>query len=122
MMDTPILIRSLPTPSARTPRLALRAREFSVLLDKEQLSVVTDTDIGEESVVLEGECDCVLVYDDGVVILDYKTDRIGDPQKLIGHYGTQLRLYRFAMEKVLRKPVKGIYLYSFYLNRLIEVE
>ena len=71
--------------------------------------------------MLEGECDCVLVYDDGAVILDYKTDRIADPQKLIEHYGTQLKLYRFAMEKVLRKPVKGIYLYSFYLDRLIEV-
>ena len=99
----------------------LREREFSVILDKEHSSIVTDSDIGDEPIVLEGECDCVLVYDDGSVILDYKTDRISDPRKLVEHYGTQLRLYRYAMERVLNKPVKGIYLYSFYLDRLIEV-
>ena len=99
----------------------LREREFSVLLDREHLSVVTENDTGGEPVVLEGECDCVLIMEDGAVILDYKTDRIADPSKLIEHYGTQLRLYRYAMEKVLGMPVSGIYLYSFYLNRLIEV-
>ena len=100
----------------------LREREFSVILDKEHISLVTDAEIGEEPIVLEGECDCVLVYGDGTVILDYKTDRIADPQTLTEHYGTQLRLYRYAMEHVLQKPVKGIYLYSFYLDQLIEVK
>ena len=100
----------------------LREREFSVILDREHLSFVTDADIGDEPVVLEGECDCVLEFSDGTVILDYKTDRISNPEKLIEHYGTQLKLYRYAMEQVLQKPVKGIYLYSFYLDRLIEVE
>ena len=100
----------------------LREREFSVILDREHTSVVTDSDIGDEPIVLEGECDCVLVYSDGAVILDYKTDRISDPDKLTEHYGTQLRLYRYAMELVLEKPVKGIYLYSFYLDKLIEVK
>ena len=100
----------------------LREREFSVILDRAHTSFVTDVDIGGEPIVLEGECDCVLVYDDGAVILDYKTDRIADPQKLTEHYGTQLKLYRYAMERVLNKPVKGIYLYSFYLDELIEVK
>ncbi len=100
----------------------LREREFSVILDREHTGIVTDADIGSEPIVLEGECDCVLVYKDGSVILDYKTDRIGDPDKLVEHYGTQLRLYRYAMEQVLDKPVKGIYLYSFYLDKLIEVK
>ena len=100
----------------------LREREFSVMLDPAHTSLVTDVALEEEAVVLEGECDCVLVYEDGSVILDYKTDRISDPQKLAEHYGTQLRLYRYAMAKVLQKPVKGISLYSFYLDKLIEVE
>ena len=100
----------------------LREREFSVILDREHIPLVTVTDVGGEHIVLEGECDCVLVYGDGAVILDYKTDRIADPAKLTEHYGTQLRLYRYAMEKVLGMPVKGIYLYSFYLDKLIEVK
>lgn len=99
----------------------LREREFSVILDSEQVKYVTDMDVEGEPIVLEGECDCVLVYDDGAVILDYKTDRISDPAKLAEHYGTQLRLYRYAMEQVLDKPVKGIFLYSFYIGKLIEV-
>ena len=100
----------------------LREREFSVILDREHTAYVTNSDIGDEAIVLEGECDCVLVYSDGAVILDYKTDRIADPDKLVEHYATQLRLYRYAMEQQLEKPVKGIYLYSFYLDRLIEVK
>ena len=100
----------------------LREREFSVILDREHTSVVTESDVGDEPIVLEGECDCVLVYPDGAVILDYKTDRIADPDRLVEHYGTQLRLYRYAMERVLEMPVKGIYLYSFYTDRLIEVK
>lgn len=100
----------------------LREREFSVILDREHKEYVTDIPVEDEPIVLEGECDCVLVYDDGSVILDYKTDRISAPDKLIAHYGTQLRLYRYAMERVLDKPVKGIYLYSFYMNELLAVD
>ncbi len=109
-------------PMLSTAEEILREREFSVILDREHTSVVTECDIGGEPIVLEGECDCVLVYPDGAVILDYKTDRISAPEKLTEHYGTQLRLYRYAMELVLEKPVKGIYLYSFYLDQLIEVK
>ena len=100
----------------------LREREFSVLLDPAHVSFVTDTDVGDEPVVLEGECDCVLQYDDGAVILDYKTDRIRDPDTLAAHYATQLRLYRYAMEQVLGVPIKGLYLYSFYTDSLIQIE
>ena len=64
----------------------------------------------------------MVVYPDGAIILEYKTDRISAPEKLTEHYGTQLKLYRYAMERVLDKPVKGIYLYSFHLDRLIEVK
>lgn len=98
----------------------LREREFSVLLEGEEARLATGGDAPREPIVLEGECDCVLVYEDGAVILDYKTDRIADSARLAAHYATQLRLYRYAMERVLELPVKGIYLYSFYLNQLIE--
>lgn len=100
----------------------MREREFSVKLDGEYSRLVTDVELGDESIILEGECDCVLIYKDSSVIIDYKTDRISNPNKLTEHYGTQLRLYRYAMEKALDKPVRGIYLYSFYLDKLVEVK
>ncbi len=99
----------------------MREREFSVKLDDKHAHLVTDIET-DESIILEGECDCVLVYKDHSIIIDYKTDRISDPNRLISHYATQLRLYRYAMEKVLDKPVSQIYLYSFYLDKLIEVK
>lgn len=110
------------SPMLTEARKILREREFSVLLDPAHLSYVTDIDVGDEPVVLEGECDCVLQYDDGTVIIDYKTDRIRDPDTLAAHYATQLRLYRYAMEQIFGVPVKGLYLYSFYTDRLIEIE
>lgn len=100
----------------------MREREFSVKLSKEYSRLVTDVELEDESIILEGKCDCVLIYKEYSVIIDYKTDRISDPNKLVEHYGTQLRLYRYAMEKVFNKPVGGIYLYSFYLDKLIEVK
>lgn len=108
-------------PMLSDAREILREREFSVLLDKEHTKYVTDVEIEGESIVLEGECDCILVYDDGAVILDYKTDRIRDPGRLVEHYATQLRLYRYAMAQVLDMPIKGLYLYSFYIDELIAV-
>ncbi|MFG6116224.1 helicase-exonuclease AddAB subunit AddA [Halobacillus sp. MO56] len=73
----------------------------------------------EEQVFVQGVIDCVVPYEDGWLILDYKTDTINDEvteelkQKLASRYEVQLRLYQTALEKIWKEPVVKKCLYFF---------
>ena len=63
------------------------------------------------------------MFDDHIELLDYKTDRKKTEEEFLAAYRPQLNLYAIAIEKrfaPLRVTYKGIY--SFHLNKLIEVE
>ena len=51
--------------------------------------------------------------------MDYKTDRIRDPEELWRRYEVQLKLYARAVSDMTGLPVKECLLYSFYLNRSV---
>ena len=61
----------------------------------------------------------MLVEDDGVVILDFKTDRTDNPQDLADAYSEQLNIYALACEKIFNKSVKEKIIYSFSLSQEI---
>ncbi|PKM82696.1 MAG: helicase-exonuclease AddAB subunit AddA [Firmicutes bacterium HGW-Firmicutes-14] len=69
----------------------------------------------DEMLLVQGVIDCLLDEGDGVVIIDYKTDRVsaGETEEAAGNYRGQLNLYASAVEDILRKPVKEKYLYFF---------
>ena len=70
-----------------------------------------------------GGFDGSFVADDGVVLLDYKTDRIPKgktgEELLIKRYKTQLDYYQKAIEQISGKKVKDRILYSVIMNREI---
>ena len=68
-------------------------------------------------ILLNGIIDCYFMERDGIILLDYKTDRIYDEEKLRERYRIQLELYRAALERTLGLPVQQVYLYSFALGR-----
>ena len=55
------------------------------------------------------------------ILVDYKTDRISSPKKLVELYRNQLKVYKQAIEKSLEIPVTQVLLYSFHLGAEIEV-
>ena len=55
--------------------------------------------------------------EDGLVLLDYKTDAVSSMKELWNRYETQLDYYREAVQKLFGKPVKERILYSFHLGR-----
>ena len=57
--------------------------------------------------------------DDGLVVLDYKTDRIRYAGDLKEKYEKQLEYYAKALEQMLHKPVKEKIIYSFTLQEEI---
>ncbi len=79
------------------------------------------TGFADEQVVVQGIADCVFRESDGLVLVDYKTDRVKTPEELSDRYRSQLQFYRRALEPILGLPVKEAVLYSFYLNQSVNV-
>lgn len=75
-----------------------------------------------ETLFLQGVMDCLVEEMDGLTIIDYKTDRTMTEEELKAHYKIQLQVYGESAEKLLGKPVKHLYLWSFTFGKAIEVE
>ena len=73
--------------------------------------------LSEEPVVLQGAVDLAFEEAGGLVIVDFKTDRVKDPAVLWEHYRGQLSLYREELARCTGKRIQECVLYSFYLNR-----
>lgn len=76
----------------------------------------------EDLTLIQGIIDVFWIEDDGITVLDYKTDRVDTAQELIDRYATQLKLYADALERVFaarKLKVKEILIYSFSLEQLI---
>ncbi|MBE6765605.1 MAG: helicase-exonuclease AddAB subunit AddA [Ruminococcaceae bacterium] len=77
---------------------------------------------GDYPVVLEGECDCLLISGNKAQIIDYKTDRAFEgAQGLVRRYAPQLELYASAVKQILPVEITGLYIYSFDLSELISL-
>ena len=74
-----------------------------------------------EEVLVQGIADCVFREGDGLVLLDYKTDRVSDAQELADRYRSQLQFYKQALEQIFELPVTQAVLYSFHLGTTVEV-
>ena len=72
-------------------------------------------------VVLQGAVDLLIVDKDGIIIVDYKTDRVKNSDDLLRMYSKQLNLYKEAVSQIFSKPVKSCLIYSVHLNEIKEV-
>ena len=73
-------------------------------------------------VIMQGAVDLAFVEDGGLVVVDYKTDRVNDISKLLTLYKKQLLLYKEAMEQSTDYKVKELIICSVYLNEYIKIE
>lgn len=78
----------------------------------------------DEMVLLQGIIDCYFEEDDGIVLIDYKTDYVPDGNTKIikDRYSTQLYYYAKALEKMTQKNVKEKYIYLFYNGETIRLD
>ena len=74
-----------------------------------------------EQVLLQGVVDCALLEEDGITVLDFKTDSVTEEtiEDRSAYYRPQLEAYSEALCRIYEKPVKARYLYFFRLNRFI---
>lgn len=71
--------------------------------------------------MIKGIIDLMFEEEDGIVIVDYKSDRGISETKLAERYKIQMQLYKSAVELTTGKPVKEIYLYSIELEKAIRI-
>lgn len=71
--------------------------------------------LSQETVMLQGVIDCLIDEEEGLVLLDYKTDRLkgASPQRVAESYRMQLDLYARAVETIWKRPVIGKYIFLF---------
>lgn len=100
----------------------MREHRFMSALPARLLDPSLSEQFAEERVVVQGITDCVFYEDDGLVVVDYKTDRVKTADELVERYAEQLRLYARMLADTYHLPVKELILYSFHLNEQVTVE
>ncbi len=77
----------------------------------------------EESILIQGIIDCCFIEEDGIVLLDYKTDFV--PQNGIeiikDRYRVQIDYYTRALQRLTGLMVKERYIYLFYNGETIRM-
>jgi ATP-dependent helicase/nuclease subunit A len=76
---------------------------------------------GDELVLVQGIIDAFFEEEDGIVLVDYKTDHVKDEKTLADRYRIQLELYAKALERTMNRNVKEKILYSFALQEEIRL-
>ncbi len=99
-----------------------REKRFIINLPIAEVYGEIPDNVKNEKILVQGVIDCAFEESGEIVLLDYKTDRVKTEEELISRYKEQLRMYKFALETVIGKKVSQVYLYSFSLDREIEIK
>lgn len=101
----------------RTSSNILREFKFSILDDASRYG----DGLEGEQVLLQGVVDCALVEDDGLIVVDFKTDYVTDEMLpiLTGRYQAQVEAYADALSRIYECRIKEKYLYFFHLDRFV---
>lgn len=91
-----------------------REQQFVMGIPAREVSGV-DSD---ELVLIQGIIDAWFEEEDGLVLVDYKTDYADRPETLISRYHAQFHYYERALAQILKKPVKAKYIYSYRLGTI----
>lgn len=88
-----------------------------------QANDINEAYLSDEIMLVQGIIDVFFEEEDGLVLMDYKTDvvRSKKEQELVEKYRVQLEYYQRALEQITGKKVKEKIIYSFSLGKEIMV-
>ena len=97
----------------------LREFKFSILDDAGRYG----DGLEDVKVLLQGVVDCALIDDDGITLVDFKTDNVTEQtvDVVLHRYQSQIDVYALALSRIYQLPVKEKYLYLFHLGKFISV-
>lgn len=97
----------------------LREFKFSILDDGQNYG----EGLEGEQVLLQGVVDCALLEDDGIRVVDFKSDNVSEENinASVDRYRFQVKTYGDALSRIYEMPIKAQYLYFFRLNRFVKL-
>ena len=75
----------------------------------------------EENLLIQGVIDCAFVENGNWILLDYKTDRIEDPEVFCESYRPQLAWYAVALETLTGRKVHEKCLYALSTGQVFQL-
>ena len=126
-VDVPALRRLLASPLAEELRAAaagrdpLREYRFTLLVPAREYDPQASE---EDAILLQGVADCCFETEEGLTVIDFKTDRVRSPEDVrlrSEHYRPQLEAYSLALSRVLDKPVVRRCLYFLVPGTTVEL-
>ena len=95
----------------------LREFKFSILDDAGHYA----QGLTDEQVLLQGVVDCALIEEDGIIIVDFKTDHVADETMatVVERYRPQVDAYANALSRIYQTGIKEKYLYLFQLDQFV---
>ena len=114
-------LRSPLADEIRRSPMVLREYRFALLVPATVYDPHADA---AEEMMLQGVVDCCFETEEGLVIVDFKTDRInpGEETQRAEVYRPQLEAYAHALERVLGKKVKEKILYFFATGNTVTLD
>ena len=107
--------------------LGKKLLEAKELVREFKFSILTDAseyypDVRDEQILLQGVIDAAIVDEDGLTVIDFKTDRVNEfsVRERAEQYRPQLETYKAALQRIWKKPVKDLILY--FLMPGIEIQ
>ncbi|MCR5590866.1 MAG: helicase-exonuclease AddAB subunit AddA [Lachnospiraceae bacterium] len=98
----------------------MRKAKAQGVLFREQPFVI-GVDVDGETILVQGIIDAFFTDDEGITVVDYKTDHVNDETMLINRYRTQLEYYGKALSQITGKKIKALTIYSTRLRKEIAV-
>jgi len=101
-----------------------KEKQFIYLADAKMIDVQYPEN---EKILIQGVIDTLFIEQDGIVIIDYKTDYVDENylqqsiQNIKERYQRQLDLYAQAVEGITKEPVKEKFIYLYAINEWIQL-
>lgn len=111
--DIALMIRSSP--------MLMREKKVTVGVRAGDIYPDLPAETADETVVIQGYVDCAFEKDGGLVIVDYKTDKVKSAEVLRERYGSQLKMYELALQECTGMKIKGTLIYSFETGEYIRL-
>ena len=102
---------------------ALREWPFTIEINERELLHGETGSEREDTIIVQGIIDVLVRAPQGMVIIDYKTDRIKENELAIlaDRYRPQLEYYKKAVERILKEKVFAVYIYSLAIDKALRL-
>jgi ATP-dependent helicase/nuclease subunit A len=100
----------------------VREQEFSMSVPVSYINKALPDNVQDETVIVQGVMDGIIINGNNGEILDFKTDRVSTEDELCERYKEQMSIYKKAAEECFGLQNITVTLYSFHLSKEISLK